>query len=146
MLTSLVFLLAPASALLLSSRNLTVEVDDIFPRPLSYSFGPTGENITGSLTDWGFHLSLSLNSGQLTCPEAAIITKYNTSSGASSSGYLVSAACVLNWVRAVVTSFAPLPHLVFVKICALSLNENVLLPGSPPVDAAFALPLSPTQD
>ena len=69
-------LVATTTAYVISSQNLSVVLDDTFPRPLSYSFAPTGETVSAALTGWGFHLSLSLNAGQATCGESGISTDY----------------------------------------------------------------------
>jgi hypothetical protein len=85
-----------ATALLLTSPALNVTLDDAFPRALSYTLAATGETLAGALTGWGFHLSLSLNGGQVTCGEAGISTTY-TPAPPSAAGFATTAACALNW-------------------------------------------------
>ena len=87
---------APVAALELTSPALSVTVDDLFPRALSYTLASTGETIAGALTGYGFHLALSANGGQVTCGEAGIHTAY-TPQGAAAATFATSAACVLNW-------------------------------------------------
>jgi hypothetical protein len=83
-------------ALVLQSSNLTVTLDDLFPRPLLYAFAPTGETVTGALTGWGHHVSLSLNGGAATCGESGLATAY-TAVSAAAADFSVTATCVLHW-------------------------------------------------
>ena len=83
-------------SLTLQSSTLSVGVDSIFPRPLSYTLLSTNETLGGSLTGFGFHLHLSLNRGKVTCGEAGISTQY-TLINASVATFSTTAACTLNW-------------------------------------------------
>jgi hypothetical protein len=89
-------LFATAHALTLTSDALTVDVDDAFPRALSYTLTNTSETLNGALTGYGFHLHLSLNRGQVTCGEAGISTTY-TPQGAAAALFDVRAQCALHW-------------------------------------------------
>lgn len=109
-------------SLTLSSSNLTVQVDDLFPRPLNYTHTVTGETLQGALTGWNFHLSLSINNGQVTCGETGLSTVYSPLSSAAFASlssmlkkeglsalpnddlattdariFVTTAVCILNW-------------------------------------------------
>jgi hypothetical protein len=92
---------ATATPLTLTGGQLSVVLDDLFPRPLSYSTARTGETFLAALTDWGFHLSLSLNAGQAFCGESSISTVYTIlpmPPGEEGADFSVTAACILNFV------------------------------------------------
>ena len=99
---------AAAAALSLRGGALTVELDDAFPRPLSYSHAVTGDSFRGALAGVpGFHLSMSVNAGQATCGEASISTTYlplPMPPGEEGAEFSVVAACLLNWPDAASTS------------------------------------------
>ena len=92
---------APAAAFSLRGGALTVELDDAFPRPLSYALETTGDAFRGALAGApGFHLSVSLNAGQASCGEASIATTYlplPVPPGEAGADFSVSMACALNW-------------------------------------------------
>lgn len=92
--------LAASAALTLKSSSLTVQVDDVFPRPLNYTHSATGETLHGALTGWGFHVGLSVNKGQITCGEAAMSTAYELlpfPPGSEAVAFSTTAGCVVNW-------------------------------------------------
>ena len=103
MVTFLIFiLLSGASSFTLTAPSLAVELDDAFPRPLSYTLASTGETLSGALLGPGFHLSLSLNKGQVTCGEAAISTVYTplqAPAGQALAAFSTTAFCALNWAQ-----------------------------------------------
>ena len=102
---SLIVLIALSSLycvtpLSLTGGQLTVVLDDLFPRPLSYSSTRTGDRFLGALTDWNFYLSLSLNAGQAYCGENSISTIYNIlpmPPGEAGVDFSITAACLLNF-------------------------------------------------
>ena len=98
---SLLLLCSPlprhCDALTLSAGNLSVQLDDLFPRPLAYAHAGTGDSFAGALNGApGFHLLISVNDGQASCGESGIATTYTPLSAAAAS-YSVSLTCVLNW-------------------------------------------------
>ena len=121
--------LSSASAFQLTSPSLTVQLDDAFPRPLSYTLTSTGETLRGALTGYGFHLSLSLNSGQVTCGEAGLSTAYSPAASGSCA-FATTAQCVLNW-----GSGAP-------ALLALALNGTVAAGADPAVPGASVFTLN----
>ena len=56
---------------------LTVAVDDLFPRALSFALAATGEELGGTLVGAaGFRLHTSVNGGAATCGESGLATAY----------------------------------------------------------------------
>jgi hypothetical protein len=95
-LALLLALHAAATALVLQSPGLTVAVDDLFPRALSYALAATGEELAGALVGAaGFRLHISVNGGAATCGESGLVTTY-APTGAAAAAFVVDATCVLH--------------------------------------------------
>eukprot|EP00759_Apiculatamorpha_spiralis_P002340 PhF_6_TR10860/c0_g1_i1/m.17591 len=92
-------LFVASRALVLENSHVRVVFDDVFPRPLNYTFKSTNETFRGALTGWGFHLELLLNDDQVVCGEANMETNYTSSitSSLSSVEFVTQAACSVRW-------------------------------------------------
>jgi hypothetical protein len=100
------------SSLLLQSSQLQFEIDDLFPRALSYTLLSTGETLQGALIgESGYRLELSINNKEVTCGESGITTNY-ISNSSSSAQYYVDALCVFNWNKRISDITLPLVHIL----------------------------------
>ena len=131
--------LTAASALLLHTPLLDVELDDVFPAPLSYTLAATGETLRAGLRSADFHVHLSLNRGQVLCGEAGISTAYAPQSAAAV-GFAVTAYCALSHPSsgARAGGGAPPPWLQLQLNGSASVAADAAVPGAAALSLQFA--------
>jgi hypothetical protein len=134
---------SPIFSITLTGGQLTVVLDDLFPRPLSYSTTRTDDIFKGALNDWNFHLSLSLNAGQAICGEKSITTVYTIlpmPPNEAGVDFSVTCACLLNFddndtKEKVVNSHTsiPTPSIVYVELngtVIIRADNSLPIPGA----------------
>ena len=120
------------SVTFLTTSQLTVNLDSLFPRALSYTLTSTGETVQGALIgELDFRLSISINNGAATCGESGLSTQYSFVNS-SHALYSVDALCVLNYAQR--DSQLTLPLVRIELNGSVSANDN---PGGLTGSSAF---------
>lgn len=135
-----VFRLAAGSAppLQLSSKQLAVSLDPALPRVIEYTFLPTNESFAAAVHGWGYHPSVKLNGGAVTCGEAGMSTTY-TRASTSAINWTLTMSCAFNYptIIAADEASAPAGPVTVVMQGSISLvDEAALSPKPPPAAAA----------
>ena len=125
--------------LTLASKQLAVSLDPSLPRVISYTFSPTNQSFAAAVHGWGYHPSVKLNGGAVTCGEAGMATTYTRVSPAAVN-WTLTMSCAFNYPTLIVMDgpSAPSGPVVVVMQGSIALVDNsaVSSPSSDETGAA----------